>query len=42
MLPLLDTITGFIAIMLVLGMLVKSLTSLIKNHVGILLSQPEV
>ena len=33
MLPLLDTITGFIAIMLVLSMLVKCLTSLIKNHV---------
>ncbi len=33
MLSLLDTITGFIAIMLVLSMMVKSLTSLIKNHV---------
>ena len=35
MLPLLDTITGFIAIMLVLRILVKSLTSLIKNHVDL-------
>jgi hypothetical protein len=33
MLPLLDTVIGFVAIMLVLSMLVKSLTSLIKNHV---------
>lgn len=33
MLTLIDTVTGFIAIMLVLSMIVKSLTSLIKNHV---------
>lgn len=33
MIPLIDTVTGFAAIMLVLSLLVKSLTSLIKNHV---------
>ncbi len=32
MFPLIETIIGFAAIMLVLGFLVKSLTSLIKNH----------
>jgi hypothetical protein len=35
MLTLVDTITGFVAIMLVLSMMVKSLTSLIKNHVDL-------
>ncbi len=32
MLPLIETIIGFAAIMLTLGFLVKSLTSLVKNH----------
>lgn len=32
MLPLIETIIGFAAIMMTLGFLVKSLTSLIKNH----------
>jgi hypothetical protein len=33
MLPLIDTVIGFAAIMLVLSLLVKTLTSLVKNHV---------
>jgi hypothetical protein len=33
MVPLIDTVIGFSAIMLMLSLLVKSLTSLIKNHV---------
>lgn len=33
MLPLLETVIGFVAIMLVLSLLVKSLTSMVKSHV---------
>ena len=33
MLPLTETVIGFVAIMLVLSLLVKSLTSLVKSHV---------